>query len=495
MLYWVSLIPAPEEWSSLSVTYSRLEVFSRLLLRSDEVCQWPTAGWRFSPDYSWGVIKFVSDLQQVGGFLQITPEEWSSLSVTYSRLEVFYRLLLRSDQVCQWPTAGWRFSPDYSWGVIKFVSDLQQVGGFLQITPEEWSSLSVTYSRLEVFSRLLLRSDQVCQWPTAGWRFSTDYSWGVIKFVSDLQQVGGFLQITPEEWSSLSVTYSRLEVFYRLLLRSDQVCQWPTAGWRFSTDYSWGVIKFVSDLQQVGGFLAGWRFSTDYSWGVIKFVSDLQQVGGFLQITPEEWSSLSVTYSRLEVFSRLLLRSDQVCQWPTAGWRFSPDYSWGVIKFVSDLQQVGGFLQITPEEWSSLSVTYSRFSTDYSWGVIKFVSDLQQVGGFLQITPEEWSSLSVTYSRLEVFYRLLLRSDQVCQWPTAGWRFSPDYSWGVIKFVSDLQQVGGFLQITPEEWSSLSVTYSRLEVFSRLLLRSDQVCQWPTAGWRFSPDYASILHQ
>ena len=74
------------------------------------------------------------------------------------------------------------------------------------------------------------------------------------------------------------------------------------------------VIKFVSDLRQVSGFLQ--------VLCVIKFVNDVRQVSGFLQV---------------------------LC----------------VIKFVSDLRQVSGFLQVLC--------------------VIKFVSDLRQVGGFLWV--------------------------------------------------------------------------------------------------------------
>jgi len=43
------------------------------------------------------------------------------------------------------------------------------------------------------------------------------------------------------------------------------------------------VIKFVSDLRQVGGFLRVQRVSSIQHY-VIKFVSDLRQVGGFLRV-------------------------------------------------------------------------------------------------------------------------------------------------------------------------------------------------------------------
>jgi len=76
----------------------------------------------------------------------------------------------------------------------------------------------------------------------------------VIKFVSDLRQVGGFATLC------------------------DKVCQWLATGRWFSRSgrgEQHYVIKFVSDLRQVGGFLQHY---------VIKFVSDLRQVGGFLGV-------------------------------------------------------------------------------------------------------------------------------------------------------------------------------------------------------------------
>jgi hypothetical protein len=93
-----------------------------------------------------------------------------------------------------------------------------------------------------------------------------------------------------------------------------------------------------------------------------------------------------------------------------------------VIQFVSDFRQVGGFLYTTLCDtvcqwlspgrwfslynimWYSLSVTCSRsvvFSIQHY--VIQFVSDLQQVGGFLYTTL----------------------CDTVCQWLAAGRWFSP----------------------------------------------------------------------
>jgi len=57
----------------------------------------------------------------------------------------------------------------------------------------------------------------------------------------------------------------------------DKVCQWLATGRWFSRSgrgEQHYVIKFVSDLRQVGGFLQHY---------VIKFVSDLRQVGGFLR--------------------------------------------------------------------------------------------------------------------------------------------------------------------------------------------------------------------
>jgi hypothetical protein len=73
-----------------------------------------------------------------------------------------------------------------------------------------------------------------------------------------------------------------------------------------------------------------------------------------------------------------------------------------VIKFVSDLRQVGGFLYTTLCD-KVLSVTCDRsvvFSIQHY--VIKFVSDLRQVGGFLYTTL----------------------CDKVCQWLATGRWFS-----------------------------------------------------------------------
>ena len=93
---------------------------------------------------------------------------------------------------------------------------------------------------------------------------------------------------------------------------------------------------------------------------------------------------------------------DQVCQWLVAGRWFS---LYNIM-------------------WSSLSVTCGKsvvFSIQHY--VIKFVSDLWQVGGFLYITL----------------------CDQVCQWLVAGRWFS---LYNIM-------------------WSSLSVTCGRSVVFSR----------------------------
>ena len=266
--------------------------------------------------------------------------------------------------------------------VIKFVSDLWQVSGFLYTT----------------------LCDQVCQWLVTGLWFSLyNIMWSslsvtcdksvvfsiqhyVIKFVSDLWQVSGFLYTTL----------------------CDKVCQWLVTGQWFSLyNIMWSSLSVTCDKSVV--------FSIQHY--VIKFVSDLWQVGGFLYTTLCDqvcqwlvtgrwfslynimWSSLSVTCDRSVVFS----------------------IQHYVIKFVSDLWQVSGFLYTTLCDkvcqwlvtsqwfslynimWSSLSVTCDRsvvFSIQHY--VIKFVSDLWQVSGFL-------------YTAL---------CDQVCQWLVTGRWFS-----------------------------------------------------------------------
>jgi hypothetical protein len=134
--------------------------------------------------------------------------------------------------------------------VIKFVSDLWQVGGFLYTT----------------------LCDKVCQWLVTGWWFSLynimcsslsvtcdrsvvfSIQHYVIKFVSDLWQVGGFLYTTL----------------------CDQVCQWLVTGLWFSLyNIMWSSLSVTCDRSVV--------FSIQHY--VIKFVSDLWQVGGFLYTT------------------------------------------------------------------------------------------------------------------------------------------------------------------------------------------------------------------
>ena len=495
------------------------------------------------------VIKFVSDLWQVSGFLYTTLCDkvcqwlaagrwfslynimWSSLSVTCDRPVVFsiqhyvikfvsdlwqvsgFLYTTLCDQVCQWLVTGQWFSLyNIMWSslsvtcdrsvvfsiqhyVIKFVSDLWQVSGFLYTT----------------------LCDQVCQWLVTGQWFSLyNIMWSslsvtcdrsvvfsiqhyVIKFVSDLWQVGGFLYTTL----------------------CDQVCQWlVTSQWFSLYNIMWSSLSVTCDRSVV--------FSIQHY--VIKFVSDLWQVSGFLYTT----------------------LCDKVCQWLAAGRWFSLyNIMWSslsvtcdrpvvfsiqhyVIKFVSDLWQVSGFLYTTLCDqvcqwlvtgqwfslynimWSSLSVTCDRsvvFSIQHY--VIKFVSDLWQVSGFLYTTL----------------------CDQVCQWLVTGQWFSLyNIMWSslsvtcdrsvvfsiqhyVIKLVSDLWQVGGFLYTTLCDqvcqwlvtsqwfslynimWSSLSVTCDRLVVFSiqHYVIKfvsdlwqvgsflyttlCDQVCQWLVTGW------------
>ena len=208
------------------------------------------------------VIKFVSGLWQVGGFLYTTL----------------------CDKVCQWLVTGWWFSLyNIMWSslsvacdrlvvfsiqhyVIKFVSGLWQVGGFLYTT----------------------LCDKVCQWLVTGWWFSLyNIMWSslsvacdrlvvfsiqhyVIKFVSGLWQVGGFLYTTL----------------------CDKVCQWLVTGWWFSLyNIMWSSLSVACDRLVV--------FSIQHY--VIKFVSGLWQVGGFLYTT----------------------LCDKVCQWLVTGWWFS----------------------------------------------------------------------------------------------------------------------------------------------------------------------------
>ena len=139
----------------------------------DKVCQWLAAGLWFSPGTPVSstnyVIKFVSDLRQVSGSLLVLlfPPQimWSSLSATCRVSVVFswysYFLHKLCDQVCQWLAGCQWFSPGTPVSstnyVIKFVSDLRQVSGFLLVLlyPPQimWSSLSVTCGRSVVFSR------------------------------------------------------------------------------------------------------------------------------------------------------------------------------------------------------------------------------------------------------------------------------------------------------------------------------------------------------
>jgi hypothetical protein len=128
---------------------------------------------------------------------------------------------------------------------------------------------------------------------------------------------------------------------------------------------------------------------------VMKFVSDLRQVCGFLQ----------VLYTTL---------CDEVCQWLATGRWFSPGTLYNIM-------------------WWSLSVTCDR-SVVFSWYsiqhyVMKFVSDLRQVCGFLQ----------VLYTTL---------CDEVCQWLVTGRWFSPGTLYNIM-------------------WWSLSVTCDVSVVFSR----------------------------
>ena len=230
---------------------------------------WQVGGFLYSIQHY--VIKFVSGLWQVGGFLYTTL----------------------CDKVCQWLVTGWWFSLyNIMWSslsvacdrlvvfsiqhyVIKFVSGLWQVGGFLYTT----------------------LCDKVCQWLVTGWWFSLyNIMWSslsvacdrlvvfsiqhyVIKFVSGLWQVGGFL------W----VLYTTL---------CDQVCQWLVTGWWFVTglvfslyNIMWSSLSVTCDRLVV--------FSIQHY--VIKFVSGLWQVGGFLYTT----------------------LCDKVCQWLVTGWWFS----------------------------------------------------------------------------------------------------------------------------------------------------------------------------
>jgi hypothetical protein len=93
----------------------------------------------------------------------------------------------------------------------------------------------------------------------------------VIQFVSDLRQVGGFLYTTL----------------------CDTVCQWLATGRWFSLyNIMWYSLSVTCDRSVV--------FSIQHY--VIKFVSDLWQVGGFLYTT----------------------LCDTVCQWLATGRWFSP---------------------------------------------------------------------------------------------------------------------------------------------------------------------------
>jgi hypothetical protein len=151
--------------------------------------------------------------------------------------------------------------------VMKFVSDLRQICGFLYTT----------------------LCDEVCQWLSTGRWFSLyNIMWWslsvtcdrsvvfsiqhyVIKFVSDLRQVGGFLYTTL----------------------CDEVCQWLATDLWFSLyNNMWWSLSVTFDGSVV--------FSIQHY--VMKFVSDLRQVGGFLYTT----------------------LCDEVCQWLATGRWFSP---------------------------------------------------------------------------------------------------------------------------------------------------------------------------
>jgi hypothetical protein len=153
------------------------------------------------------VIKFVSDLRQVSGFLYTTL----------------------CDLVCQWLTTGHGFL--YTTLCDK-VCQWLATGQWFSLYNIMWLSLSVTYDRSVVFS----------------------IQHYVIKFVSDLRQVGGFLYTTL----------------------CDKVCQWLTTGRWFSLyNIMWLSLSVTCDRSVV--------FSIQHY--VIKFVSDLRQVGGFLYTT------------------------------------------------------------------------------------------------------------------------------------------------------------------------------------------------------------------
>jgi hypothetical protein len=115
----------------------------------------------------------------------------------------------------------------------------------------------------------------------------------VIKFVSDLRQVSGFLWIQHY------------------------------------------VIKFVSDLRQVSGFLWIQHY-------VIKFVSDLRHVSAFLRIIqfPPPINLLDL---QLPVQLRTVT-TNVVSSNPAHGEMYSKQHY--VIEFVSDLRQVRGILRV-----------------------------------------------------------------------------------------------------------------------------------------------------
>ena len=109
--------------------------------------------------------------------------------------------------------------------------------------------MSVTCDRSVVLLDTTL-CDKVCQWLVTGRLFYSIQQY-VIKFVSDLWQVGCFTQYNIM-WYSLSVTCDKSVVLLNTTL-CDKVCQWLVTGRLFYSIQHY-VIKFVSDLWQVGCF-------------------------------------------------------------------------------------------------------------------------------------------------------------------------------------------------------------------------------------------------
>jgi hypothetical protein len=151
------------------------------------------------------------------------------------------------DKACQWLVTG-RFFYSIQHFVIKLVRDLWQVGCFIQYNIL-WYSLFVTSDR----SVLLLNStfcDKACQWLVTGRLFYSIQHF-VIKLVRDLWQVGCFTQYNIL-WYSLSVTCDRSVVLLNTTF-CDKACPWLVTGRLFYSIQHF-VIKFVSDLWQVGCF-------------------------------------------------------------------------------------------------------------------------------------------------------------------------------------------------------------------------------------------------